>query len=593
MECLHPQMKMISKLVKDVLTQTIHTAFNISQEATVFPVINKIQQDYQSPSAVQLFNTCKASHNSFGFTNAKDLASHIKEKLVPNEVVDSLEISEEGFIFVRVKDNLIETGINNLLNHGIHIEEDRRLTIAVDFSHPNIAKEMHVGHLRSTILGESLCRILEAQGHNVHRINHLGDWGTQFGMLINHLKEAYPDYQNNLPSLSDLTTFYKEAKKKFDTDADFKKKAQLTVVDLQRGDPECRKAWQALCDISRQEFNKIYQRLNIKLYDCGESYYNSMLPDIIKDLEEKGHITISHGAKCMFLEGKKIPLMVQKSDGGFNYDSTDVAAAKYRLLDLKADRLIYVTDMGQQDHFALVFAAAEKLNWHQPPKTRMDHMGFGLVTNQDGQKFKTRSGDTIKLIDLLDEAKKRAADQITMRMKEHQEGCQTFIQKDEIDQAAERIGMAAVKYFDLKQKRISNYKFNYDQMLDPKGNTAVYLMYSYARICSILNKSGITQDDMKNTLSKGGFKITHPHERYIAISLLRFPEVIQTVTDELNIHKLCDFIYDIAIKIAEGYNKYRIIDDPNKDTRILLCEAIRRMLSTAFYMVGINPLEKI
>jgi len=442
--------------------------------------------------------------------------------------------------------------------------------------------------LRSTIIGESICRILEFQGHKVHRVNHLGDWGTQFGMLINHLKEVYPNYLKELPPLSNLTAFYKEAKEKFDKDPDFNKKSQLTVVDLQQGDPDCRKAWEALCQISYNEFNKIYKRLDIKLENFGEIFYNPMLPEIIKEVEEKCLVQISEGAKCVFIEGKQVPLILQKTDGAYNYDTTDMAAAKFRLVNLKADRVIILTDVGQRPHFDLIFEATRLMAWHQPPKTKMEHMGFGLVTDKDGEKFKTRSGETIKLIDLPDEAKQRAADQLKTRLTENKEDINET--EGEIQEAAERIGMAAIKYFDLKQNRISNYKFNYDQMLDPKGNTAVYLLYSYARISSIIKKAGICQEEMDSILlQKGGFKITHPHERQLAMSLSRFPEVIDTVTDELNIHKLCDFIYDVSVKVAEGYSKYRIGDDPNRETRVLLCEAVRRIFDTAFCMVETSP----
>jgi len=592
MEASQHSMKNILKEVISIVTQTIQTGFDVADEGVVTPSTNKPNLDYQIPTVIKLFNRYKKSHNSFGAKSVKELAEKFQSKLIQNQVVDSLQINDEGFVFAHVKDSYIEQEINSFLNKGIRIQHEQPQTIVVDFSSPNIAKEMHVGHLRSTIIGESICRILEFQGHKVHRVNHLGDWGTQFGMLINHLKEAFPNYMKELPPLSDLTAFYKEAKEKFDKDPDFKKKSQLTVVDLQQGDPDCRKAWEALCQISYNEFNKIYKRLDIKLDNFGESFYNPMLPEIIKEVEEKGLVQISEGAKCVFIEGKPVPLMLQKSDGAYNYDTTDMAAAKYRLVNLKADRVIILTDVGQRPHFDLIFEAAKLMGWHQPPKTKMEHMGFGLVTDKDGQKFKTRSGETVKLIDLLDEGKQRAADQLRARLTENKESPNES--EIEIEEAAERIGMAAIKYFDLKQNRISNYKFNYDQMLDPKGNTAVYLLYSYARISSIIKKAAVSQEEMTNVLlNKGGFKITHPHERHLAMSLLRFPEVIDTVTDELNIHKLCDFIYDVSVKVAEGYSKYRIVDDPNKKTRILLCEAVKRILDTAFYMVGIKPLEQI
>lgn len=586
-------MKNILKLVGQVVGQTIKTRFEVEEPVFVQPEIKKPTVDYQLPAAMKLFNNYKTSHNSFGFKSAKEIGLELKKSLQENEVIKELDVNDQGFVFAVVKDDFIETEINSMLKYGIKLQPDKFRTCAVDFSSPNIAKEMHVGHLRSTIIGESISRILEFYGHKVHRINHLGDWGTQFGMLICHMKEVFPDYLENLPPLSDLTTFYKEAKKKFDENPEFQTKARLAVVDLQSGNEDCIKAWKVLCDISRVEFNKIYKRLDITVYEFGESFYNKFLPDLCKELEEKKYAVEDKGALCMFIPDKQIPLMVRKSDGGFNYDTTDLAAARYRLQELKADRLIYITDVGQFPHFDLIFEGAKILGWHKPPETLMEHMGFGLVTDSTGGKFKTRSGDTVKLVSLLDEAHQRAADQLKKRLGDNKEGSQTYLSEDEVEEAAEKIGMAAVKYFDLKQNRGSNYKFDYDKMLDPKGNTAVYLLYSYARISSIINKSGMKEEDFNALFEKGGFKITHPHERLLAMTILRFPEVMDTVVSELAIHKLCDFIYDVAVKIAEGYNKYRILDDPNKETRVLLLEGVRRILQLSFWMVGIKPLDKI
>jgi len=317
-----------------------------------------------------------------------------------------------------------------------------------------------------------------------------------------------------------------------------------------------------------------------------------MIPGILEDLEKKGIVTLDQGAKCIFIPDAKIPLMVQKSDGGYNYDSTDIAAAKYRLLEEKGDRLVYITDAGQGPHFELIFKGVQLIGWHTPPKTRMEHMGFGLVLKEDGTKFRSSEGDSIRLIELLDEGHNRALKQLVSRGQQ-EGGTGTALQEAELEDAAEKIGMAAIKYFDLKQNRISTYKFSFDQMLDPKGNTAVYLLYSYARINSILRKSGYTQEDLKKLVQSTPWKITHPHERVLAFTILKFPETLESASEDLAINKLCDFIYDVAVKIAEGYTKYRILDDPNKDTRLLLCEATRIIFHTAFNLIGIVPLEKI
>ena len=592
MEPVSHNMKSIIKSLKTILTHTVKSTFQVEEEVSILPISNNPKAEYNTPIAIKLFNNNK-SKGSFGFKSAADIANSLKSKIPADSLIDNIEVNEKGFMAISIKNAFIEAEINNILRYGINFKEDNKLTIVVDFSSPNIAKEMHVGHLRSTIIGESLCRTLEFMGHNVKRVNHLGDWGTQFGMLIAHMEEAYPDYKVNLPVLSDLQTFYKAAKIKFEGNEEFKKKAQLTVVKLQSGDPDCLKAWQVICELSRIEFNKIYSRLQITVEEFGESFYNKMIPPIIKELEERGIVVVDQGAKCIFIPGKKLPLMVVKSDGGFNYDSTDLAAAKYRLLELKADRVIYITDSGQEPHFNLIIEGAKLIGWHQPPKTRMEHMGFGVVLREDGQKFKSSEGDAIRLVELLDEAKKRALDQLKSRAGDNVEGAQTNLMEEELESAAEKIGMAAIKYFDLKQNRISTYKFNFNQMLDPKGNTAVYLLYSYARINSILKKSGLNEIDLNNLINTGGWKITHPHERLLALTLLKFPETLEAATEELAINRICDFIYDVSVKIAEGYNKYRILDDPNTDSRILLCEGIRRLLFQAFYLVGISPLNKI
>jgi len=314
-----------------------------------------------------------------------------------------------------------------------------------------------------------------------------------------------------------------------------------------------------------------------------------MIPGAVRELEEKGLIKLDQGAKCIFVPGKHQPLIAVKTDGGYNYDSTDLAAIRYRINVLKCDRVIYITDSGQYPHFELIFKAAEMAGWLKKPITAQ-HMGFGFVLRADGNKFKTSEGDTVKLMTLLDEAKERAKKQILQRMEEQKEGATTNVEQDEIDETAEKIGMAAVKYYDLKQNRISNYKFNYDQMLDSKGNTAVYLLYSYARICSIIAKSANTESNLKKATKEMEFRITHEHEAALAMCILRMPEVLEMAVEELALHKITDLVYEIAVKVAEGYTKYKILGNL---TRVLLCEAVRRIMKQLFYILNIDPLEKL
>lgn len=570
-----------------LLTNTIQSIFNITDEVVVTPVLDKPTQDYQIPTAITLFNKYKPQ-GSFGFQSAKELGLEIKTKLLSNDLVESLEVNDQGFMFAKIKETYLEKCITDLMKEGVSYKDPKPQTIAVDFSSPNVAKELHVGHLRSTILGESISRIFEFLGHKVFRINHVGDWGTQFGMLICHLKQKYPDYLEHPPAFSDLTGFYKEASKKFQDDPEFKQKAQEMVVHLQSGDPECLKVWEILCAITRTENAKIYKKLGVTSEEFGESFYNPMLPGIVEEMEQKGICELSKGAKCIFMkELGDAPLMIQKSDGGYNYDTTDLAAAKYRIQQLKANRVIILTDFGQQYHFKLIFKAAQMAGWYDPKEVSLEHMGFGLVLGEDGKRMKSRNGDNYPFFELIKEGEKLAMENLTLKLKEGNQLANWT--EEEINFTAEKIGVSAIKYFELKQSRNSDYKFSFKKMLDFNGNTAVYLMYSYVRLCSMLKKSGVDEEELK----KGEFKVTHPFENYLAMAVLRLPEVINVVVKELAIHKLCDYVYNLAVKISEGYGKYKVLDKEHQQTRLMLILAIKLAMKQAFDLLGIEPLEKI
>lgn len=349
----------------------------------------------------------------------------------------------------------------------------KRERIVVDFSSPNIAKEMHVGHLRSTIIGESICRILEFLNHDVLRINHLGDWGTQFGMLIAHLQDEFPNFKTESPPISDLQAFYKESKKLFDEDEAFKKRAYACVVQLQSGNPDYVAAWKLICEVSRQEFQKIYDRLNVSIIDRGESFYNSRMHIVVKELKELNLLEEDEGRLIMWSSEKQegIPLTIVKSDGGYTYDTSDMATIKNRVQEEKGDRFIYVTDVGQYGHFVLIEACAKRAGILRSDQ-KLDHVGFGVVLGEDKKKFKTRSGDTIKLIDLLDEGLKRALDKLV------EKGRDKVLTPEELKQAQEAVAYGCIKYADLSHNRINDYIFSFDKMLDDKGNTAVYLLYA-------------------------------------------------------------------------------------------------------------------
>jgi arginyl-tRNA synthetase len=584
-------MQSIIGRLKHILAEAVRSTLPIEEVPVITPGTSKTPGDFVSPVALSIFNRYK-KEGCFGYSNAFQLANTISQHLPASDIVERIEVAQNGFMNIFIQNAFVINTLTGLVRTN-SVEVNLQSTpckILVDFSSPNIAKEMHVGHLRSTIIGDAICKCLEYLGHDVLRVNHLGDWGTQFGMLLCYLLEEYPDWESNPPDISNLEAFYKAAKKRFDSDEDFKTRSRLKVVDLQSGNEEAVKIWKFICKVSRDYLQIIYDRLGITIQDCGESFYNSMLPGLVEELREQGYITESDGALIFPLSGHTVPLMAQKSDGGYGYDSTDLAAAKYRLLTLGAKRVIYVTDVGQAPHFYMIFDAAKLVGWHRPPETRMDHAGFGVVLGPDGKKFKTRTGEAIKLSDLLDEAKSRALQQLTKRSEDQGMGQTTHLDQEQFEEAAELMGTAAIKYYDLRQNRISTYAFAFDKMLDPRGNTAVYLIYAYARICSILTKAG------SEAVERGvnsELQITTPHERALALLLCRFPDILETVVDELALNKVCDLLYEISVKYSEFYNACKVIDSPEQDSRLQLCLATKLMMFKLFHLLGIKPLEKI
>ena len=475
-------MTSILEQLKDSVSQALVSAFGAELADTdplVAPTNNPKFGDYQSNVALSLAKPLKQ--------NPRAIAQSIVEHLQIEEMCEQPTIAGPGFINFMIKSDYI----GGILRQ---IQPDARLGISrvdpaekviVDFSSPNIAKEMHVGHLRSTIIGDAIARVLEFRGYDVLRINHVGDWGTQFGMLIAYLREVYPEALTtaNALELGDLVSLYKKAKVRFDEDEEFKQTARQEVVKLQAGASDSRHAWKLLCDQSRKEFQVIYDLLDIELEERGESFYNPFLQDIVNELAEKNLLEESEGAECVFLDGftnkdgDPLPLIVRKSDGGFNYATTDLAALKYRVKEDGADRIIYVTDSGQANHFAGVFQVARKAGI-LPEDVEVVHVPFGLVLGEDGKRFKTRSSETVKLKDLLDEAVIRTKNDLETRLKEEQrEETPEFI-----NNVSQVVGLSAVKYADLSQNRTSDYKFDYDKMLDLKGNTAPYLLYAYVRV---------------------------------------------------------------------------------------------------------------
>ncbi|CBN57243.1 Arginyl-tRNA synthetase [Kamptonema sp. PCC 6506] len=525
------------------------------------------------------------------------IASAIIENLDVADLCETPTIAGPGFINLTLKPEYLEGEVNAIANNprlGIAPTKTPQ-RVAIDFSSPNIAKEMHVGHLRSTIIGDCLARILEFQGHDVLRLNHVGDWGTQFGMLIAYLREVYPEALTTADALDlgDLVDFYRKAKKRFDEDETFKETARQEVVRLQAGAEDTRRAWNLLCEQSRREFQVIYDLLDIKLTERGESFYNPLLPGVVEDLTKLGLLVEDNGAKCVFIEGftnkegEPLPLIVQKSDGGFNYATTDLAALRYRIEKDGANRLIYVTDSGQANHFAQFFQVARKAGWI-PDDVEIVHVPFGLVLGEDGKKSKTRSGETVRLRDLLDEAIVRSRADLEKRLQEEKrEETEEFIAN-----VAKVIGLSAVKYADLSQNRTSNYTFSYDKMLDLKGNTAPYLLYAYVRVKGIGRKGEINFDNLG---ADAKVILKEDAELVLAKHLLQLSEVVGAVEGDLLPNRICQYLFELSQKFNQFFEQCPVLksEEPLRTSRLVLCDLTAKTLKLGLGLLGIGVLERM
>ncbi|XP_059638262.1 arginine--tRNA ligase, chloroplastic/mitochondrial-like isoform X2 [Cornus florida] len=563
----------------------------VPSEADVEPLIaacNPRFGDYQCNNAMSLWTRIKGKGTEF--TGPQPIGRAIITNLPASEMIESCTIAGPGFVNVVLSNLWIAKRILKMLIDGIETWAPK-LPIKraiVDFSSPNIAKEMHVGHLRSTIIGDTLARMLEFSNVDVLRRNHVGDWGTQFGMLIEYLFEMFPNWEAATDqAIGDLEAFYKASKQKFDSDPGFKERAQRAVVSLQGGEAKYRKAWAQICEISRKGYEKVYQRLGVKLEEKGESFYNPFIPGALEELNNVGLIKESEGARVIFIEGKNIPLIVVKKDGGFNYASTDLAALRYRLNEEKAEWIIYVTDVGQREHFEMFFAAAKLAGWlpagdNVYPKT--SHVGFGLVLGEDGKRFRTRSTEVVKLVDLLDEAKSRCKAALVERGKADEWS------EEELEKTAEAVGYGAVKYADLKNNRLTNYTFNFDQMLNDKGNTAVYLLYAHARICSIIRKSGKDIEELKKT---GTIDLAHHDERVLGLHLIQFAEVVEEACTNLLPNVLCEYLYNLSEYYTRFYSNCQVVGSAEETSRLLLCEATAVVMRKCFNLLGIEPVYRI
>ncbi|KAM3869538.1 arginine--tRNA ligase, cytoplasmic [Diretmus argenteus] len=549
--------------------------------------------DYQCNSAMAMAQMLKAKGVK---VNPREIAEKIMQNIPDNELIQKTEIAGPGFINIHLKKTFVSKLLTNLLLNGVQPPPlASRKKVVVDFSSPNIAKEMHVGHLRSTIIGDSMCRLFEFLGYDVLRLNHVGDWGTQFGMLIAHLQDKFPNYLSSSPPIGDLQAFYKESKKRFDEEEDFKRRAYQCVVRLQSKEPDFLKAWNLICDVSRKEFQKVYNSLDIQVVERGESFYQNLMTAVVKEFEEKGLVELDEGRKIVFAPGQSIPLTIVKSDGGYTYDTSDLAALRQRIFDENADIIIYVTDSGQGTHFQLVFAAAQMIGWYDPQVTRVEHAGFGVVLGEDKKKFKTRSGDTVRLMDLLEEGLKRSMDKLKDKERDK------VLSPEELTKAQRSVAFGCIKYSDLSHNRINDYVFSFDKMLDDRGNTAAYLLYALTRIRSIARLANIDDATLRKAAETTEVVLEHEKEWKLGKCILRFPEILQKILDDLLLHTLCDFLYELATTFTEFYDSCYCVEKDRQTGevvkvnmwRMLLCEATAVIMAKGFDILGINPVHRM
>jgi len=525
--------------------------------------------------------------------NPRQLANEVLNHLDLSDIAEKVEIAGPGFINIHLNATWLADELNTLLASPrlniASVTNEEKQCIVADYSGPNLAKEMHVGHLRSTIIGDAVVRVLDFLGHNVIRQNHVGDWGTQFGMLIAHMLDQ-DNEQLNI-SLSDLEAFYRAAKIRFDNEPEFTAKARDYVVKLQAGDPICLQHWQQFIQISLHHCETVYQRLGVLLSRDDvhpESAYNDDLADIISELKTKNLAVQDQGAAVVFLEelgnksGEPLPVIVQKSDGGYLYATTDLAALRYRYQQLKADRLLYFVDARQNLHLESVFLIAKKAQF-VAENTDLAHFAFGTMMGQDGKPFKTRTGGTTKLIDLLDEAEQRAFELVSEK--------NPTLSDEERRTIAHHIGIGAVKYADLSKNRLSDYVFNWDNMLSFEGNTAPYLQYAYARIQSIFRKvnSEIKHAPAEITL------LNEAAEIQLAVKLLQLEDCLETVAKDGTPHILCHYLYEVAGLFMSFYEACPILkaEAQIQTSRLGLAKATANTLKTGLNLLGIHVMERM
>ena len=525
--------------------------------------------------------------------NPRELGTELLARLnaAANPLVSHYELAGPGFINIHLAGDALRDRANQLLVEPslLVLPTESPQTIVVDYSSPNLAKEMHVGHLRGTIIGDSIARILERQGNRVIRQNHVGDWGTQFGMLITFMRESSAEAGM---ALADLEGFYRAAKQRFDADSEFADRARESVVKLQGGDPEYLEAWQAFISTSLTHCQAVYDKLNVTLSMTdlkAESFYNPQLEGVVTRLENTGLLKDSDGARCVFLDefvgkdGEPLPVIIQKTDGGYLYATTDLAAVDYRCHELKADRALYVVDARQSLHFQQVFAVATAAGFSNEAIS-LEHISYGTMMGSDGKPFKTRSGDVVKLVDLLDEAVTRAFDLVSSKNPDLEEAERRHI--------AEAVGIAAVKYADLSKNRTSDYLFDWSSMLSFEGNTAPYLMYAYARIKTLLAKQAVDTDG--NIRFPESVALA-PEEKALLLKSLQLAETIDAVAQDCFPNTLSNYLYELSASFMRFYEACPIqgTDAATRANRLSLCILASEALKQGLDLLGIETLERM
>jgi len=546
------------------------------------PALHRSQHaDYQADVALALARKLKK--------NPREVATAIAAKLPADDVVARAEVSGPGFINLTLSNDYLDVMLERMASDvRLGVPQPTPRTVVIDYSAPNVAKQMHVGHLRSTIIGDALARVLELLGHTVIRQNHIGDWGTPFGMLIEQLLDEQASGRE--ASVRELAAFYKSARAKFDGDTTFAERARRRVVLLQGGDAETLALWHRLVTISMEHFSDLYRRLGVTLrpeHVAGESTYNDDLPGLVDDLLERGLAKESEGAICIFLpgftgrEGELVPLIVRKHDGGYGYATTDLAALRRRVQRLGASRIIYVVGAPQAQHLSMVFAAARAAGW-AGPEVRLEHVAFGAILGADKKMLKSRAGEALGLGALLDEAVERATKIVGEKATDLDPAAKARV--------AEAVGIGAVKYADLANDRIKDYVFEWSRMLAFDGNTAPYLMYAHARIRSILRKGGIASDEVSSLP-----RVQTSEERTLALALLPFGSTIERTADTLQPHRLCGYLYDVATAFTGFYEKCPVLkaEGRTRDARLALSLLAARVLARGLDALGIAAPEQM